>query len=518
MIPWLLDTLLYTGLLIALVLLVRRPVARHFGPTCAYALWALPGLRLVMPPVILPSSMAPAQPEIGEGALLALAMATEASPAPAAVDAPMWWDRAELLLALWLGGALLFLASRMANYLKMRRELLREARPVGEVGAIRLVEAPAADSPIAFGVFDKVVALPPQFMAMEDRAARDLAIAHELAHHRGHDLLANFAAQPLLALHWFNPLAWFGWRAMRRDQEAACDARVIAGRGREERIVYAKVIASFAAGPRLALAAPMACPILGEKSIIHRLRSLSMSDVSPVRRRLGRALLAGGAIALPLTASISYAEERSIEEIPLPPSSVAAASPDALAAHEPEAALAPAYADAGHEARAMTAALQASEREAMPNVQSVRSRQREHLTAEQRRKLEEMQRNFEWNAAEWESFGVEMEKFGAEMERWGEAFGEEQARRFAAMEREMPTVVESCDGSGRVARSWIDAAGRPRIAVCEQAAERQAQRSALTGLRSARSAIAHNRAMSDAVRTEVLEDLDEEIARLEAES
>ena len=51
MTAWLTDTLLYSGLLIALVLLVRRPVARWFGPKLAYALWALPALRLVLPPI-----------------------------------------------------------------------------------------------------------------------------------------------------------------------------------------------------------------------------------------------------------------------------------------------------------------------------------------------------------------------------------------------------------------------------------------------------------------------------------
>ena len=39
---WLIDTALYTALLIAFVLVLRRPVARHFGPGMAYALWALP--------------------------------------------------------------------------------------------------------------------------------------------------------------------------------------------------------------------------------------------------------------------------------------------------------------------------------------------------------------------------------------------------------------------------------------------------------------------------------------------
>src|SRR5690606_30136488 len=119
-------------------------------------------------------------------------------------------------------------------------------------------------------------------------------IQHELAHHRGHDLLANFAAQALLALHWFNPIAWLGWRAMRRDQEAACDARVVAQADRQQRARYATLIAHAATGPRLALVAPMACPVLGDKSIVHRLRLLARGETSPRRRLLGRGLIVAG--------------------------------------------------------------------------------------------------------------------------------------------------------------------------------------------------------------------------------
>ena len=45
---------------IALVLLLRRPVARHFGAAAAYALWFLPLARLILPPVTLPGWMRPA--------------------------------------------------------------------------------------------------------------------------------------------------------------------------------------------------------------------------------------------------------------------------------------------------------------------------------------------------------------------------------------------------------------------------------------------------------------------------
>ena len=45
---------------VALVLLLRRPVARHLGARAAYALWLLPFLRLLLPPVVLPAWLAPA--------------------------------------------------------------------------------------------------------------------------------------------------------------------------------------------------------------------------------------------------------------------------------------------------------------------------------------------------------------------------------------------------------------------------------------------------------------------------
>ena len=315
---WMIDTFIYTSLLIGIVLFVRRRVAEYFGPQIAYALWALPLLRFLMPPLVLPAWMRPveAAPEVASSAagpaaepmvFILSEPPVEASEAAMAAAPIVGIDLTAIVLTLWLGGAALFLFWRARDYARMREDLLADSRPVGEAGKVRLVETPAVASPVAFGIRDKVVALPEGFMALIDTRARDMAIAHELEHHRGHDLLANIAAQPLLALHWFNPLAWWGWRAMRRDQEAACDARVVAGRARSERAAYAEVIAGFAAGNHLALAAPMACPVLGEKSIIHRLRSLTMTDISTRRRKFGIAALTTTALALPLTASISYA-------------------------------------------------------------------------------------------------------------------------------------------------------------------------------------------------------------------
>ena len=48
------DTLVTTALLVLAVLLVRKPFARQFGPRLTYALWLVPALRLVLPPLPIP--------------------------------------------------------------------------------------------------------------------------------------------------------------------------------------------------------------------------------------------------------------------------------------------------------------------------------------------------------------------------------------------------------------------------------------------------------------------------------
>ena len=45
------ETFVATTLLMLLVLAIRNPVRRLFGSRLAYALWLLPALRMVLPPL-----------------------------------------------------------------------------------------------------------------------------------------------------------------------------------------------------------------------------------------------------------------------------------------------------------------------------------------------------------------------------------------------------------------------------------------------------------------------------------
>jgi beta-lactamase regulating signal transducer with metallopeptidase domain len=515
---WLLDTLVWTGALIALVLGARRLVSRHFGPKAAYALWLVPLVRLALPPIVLPAWLAPIEASGTAEPVVAYAAAPidgGAALAAAPVSAPFDWTA--LALAIWCAGAAIYIATRLVSYFQLRRDLLAGARSVGDAGRIRLLETPATESPLAFGVFDKVVALPLGFMASPDRRARDLALAHELAHHRAHDLAFNFFALPLFALHWFNPLSLLGWRAMRRDQEAACDARVVEHRDRVERAVYAMLIASAVAGPRGALAAPMACPVLGDKSIVHRLRNLTMTTPSDRRRRMGALLVGASLLLVPLTASVSYAQDDAPEapELPLPPAPPLAPLPPEApgAVIAPEAPLPPDVAPDG------------SRRER--RVVVIRPRDGGHGAHAPRVITERRVIHSDGDGSfDEEAFEKKMEALDRRLERLDDEMvdpddiapvarasaraGAVAARAAARAEARAPRVVMNCDGKENVTET-NGPDGKRVIAICRQ----RIAMSAVSGLRSARAQIAQDPAMPEQARQEVLRSLDREIERME---
>lgn len=549
------ETLAWTGVLIAAVLVLRRPVAQLCGPQYAYALWALPLLRLLLPPLTLPAWMAPAwmapvQPSAAPiPASEPLVWQAEAMPAPAA-PVETGFDilallgtlaLAEALLLVWLGGAGVFVWRRFAAYFALRDELLAEGREVGRVpvrfGAIRLVETPGTLAPLAFGVADPVIAMPPGFMALHDRRARDLALAHELAHHRGLDLVVNVLVQPLFALHWWNPLGHYGWLALRRDQEAACDARVIARADADERAAYARLIAGFAAVPNLApnaaIAAPMACPVLGEKSIIHRLRSLSMSNLSPRRRIAGRALLAASVLALPLTATISYAaseaEQAAPESPPQPPAPpalpqapaapTAPAAPDAPQPPEPpqagEAIIAVDPDGEGH-ATSVESSTYATESVTQDKDGKVhRTRFVSRNQPDHARLTEKIRADQRFSAEQREELHAELTRALEEADRAvadipaivAKALAETEAAR-ASAPRVM--MLNNCDSrSDEPSETITGKDGRTTVLICQK----RIFASALKGLEEARAEIARDKNILESTRKQLLQTLDSQIAR-----
>ncbi len=303
MIGWAVEALAASAALMIVVLLIRQPIRRVFGPQIAYALWALPLLRLMLPPLPAGWSASDAMPIARAGEAMTVLVGTDpiATPVAAAAATPLptlpW---GEIAMGAWLVGAAAFFVLHLVRHRRFCRRLLNGARLLERVGGVRVIETPAAAGPLAFGTARRFVAFPDDFADRYDVDERELALAHELGHHARGDLIANWAALAVLAIHWFNPLAWHAFRAFRCDQELANDARVLAGRSRTDRHIYACAIVKAAHGGAISAA----CHLHTITDLKGRLRMLTNTRLSRTRQATGAvAILGAVAAGLIVTAS-----------------------------------------------------------------------------------------------------------------------------------------------------------------------------------------------------------------------
>jgi beta-lactamase regulating signal transducer with metallopeptidase domain len=314
---WVWDTMLSMTLLMGLVLVVRKPVAHFFGANISYLLWTLPLARLFMPTLTLkaPAPVEAVEPIAAAGPIAStmgvsdIAAIVPTQEIAASAFASIDW----LLIAavIWVGGAGILFISRLASYFQFREDIVSDGQLVGRHGNIKILETAAVRGPLAFGLFQRYIAVPTDFFRNYAPRERELALDHEIAHHESGDLAANFIGLLILSLHWFNPVAWLAWMAFRQDQETACDARILQKSGSGVRAVYGRTIAKSVSSQRLGLASP-----LGQKNKIKdRLKMLGQSEKSTMRKRLGALMIGvGTVVALPLTATVTYAEADVAEE------------------------------------------------------------------------------------------------------------------------------------------------------------------------------------------------------------
>lgn len=272
------QTLLFSAALL-LMFTLRLLVKRTGGARAAYAAWLVVPLVLASPalPVMdlpLPSSLPslPFEPLPGGQAALMLPSSTGAGPMTAGPKA--MGQTAALLV--WIAGAGV-LAAGMAQRQRRYRQTLRR----DECGQWR---APAGHSAAVLGLWPARLVLPADFEQRFDRDSQRLMLAHEAVHLQRRDNAWNLLAAVLLCLQWFNPLAWWGWRCLRADQELACDEAVIdRSPDPDTRAAYGRALLMAHAGaPQPALASAWG----SRHPLVERVAWLARHRAVPGTRRL----------------------------------------------------------------------------------------------------------------------------------------------------------------------------------------------------------------------------------------
>src|SRR5207237_9737132 len=192
-----------------------------------------------------------------------------------------------LLVALVAAGAAAFLLWPVWSYQRFVRSVLRDSRKLGDYRGLQLIESGAVDGPISLGLLRRRIVVPSDFERRYSPGEQALALDHEAIHHRRLDLWWNHLGLLILALNWFNPVAWFAFKAFRADQELACDAAVAARAEPGMRHDYACALVKSASRPGLIAA----CPLNHADQLKRRLKMLKFHK--PARLRM-----LGGAAAI----------------------------------------------------------------------------------------------------------------------------------------------------------------------------------------------------------------------------
>ncbi|KCZ54066.1 hypothetical protein HY29_03065 [Hyphomonas beringensis] len=361
------QTVIAVSVLFALVLASRQFIARQFGAGVAYALWAIPVIRLILPPISSPVSLPGLQ---GISPASSLAMTGTPGDAPAIVHSPevngstfqaipappapeitsthvvthstesgstgladlmsfltdgVFWT---FVLTLWAGGAIYMMTRSWLAHHTFMQTLRREEQPASpalqalaedvarQVGLKRMPQIATSfisSGPLVSGLLRPTVLLPAWFEQDYSHTQQRAALAHELTHVKRADLWALQVSEIVVACLWFNPLAYYARRAFRTDQEAACDSDVL-NSGAATPHAYGQTLLKA-----VQITLPERLTAAASLPLTHALkeRMIRMTNPTPSRsRRLMGAGLAGilGSAALVVTAcTTATAEEQTTE-------------------------------------------------------------------------------------------------------------------------------------------------------------------------------------------------------------
>jgi bla regulator protein BlaR1 len=279
---WLQRTSIEASLLILAVLGLRLMLGTRLSPAWRIGLWMLVGAKLMLPAFI------PAGFGLGElwrdkndlSDPRDISIISEAS-VPSVVEIQTSavlphssFTLRHSALAAWLLGTLTVLAAALLRQRRFHQHLSTLPRADDphltslithlssqvSVPTPQIVLMPAGTTPALVGIRQPKILLPSDWQArFTDRSLRHVLL-HELLHVRHRDLLWNWAATVVQALHWFNPLVWFVVSRFQADRELRCDAGALAILAPSERLDYGhtllRIQETFFAPPAIAGLAP----------------------------------------------------------------------------------------------------------------------------------------------------------------------------------------------------------------------------------------------------------------------
>ncbi len=312
-----LFTYVLTNAVTATLLALAAAAIARFShrPVLLYALWLVVLLRLLAPPIF---AVDLAIPDLGRGAASPGTAAVSVSGGAVALESSgISLSPLGLIAALWAGGAMVVIGFAIAQSNQLRQILVAgepasdglSSRVADLCRRLRLRRAPptvVVDDrvpPMLWAFLGSVrLILPIELLDRLDENETDTLLAHELAHLSRRDHWVRHLEFAALAIFWWNPVAWWATKRVRRAQELCCDQRV-AELLPNHRRAYADCLvetAGFLSGRRLPLGSPARAmaDLTQMKGRIHMIMSSPPSRRLSLTTKIAAAILLVAAVAI----------------------------------------------------------------------------------------------------------------------------------------------------------------------------------------------------------------------------
>ena len=258
--------------LIALAVMVVRPLLRRAPRRAVCMLWLLVALRLLLPvrltvesPVSLQQPESPplqVYQELRQQEKAYVSTPPEQRAETVGPAAAQGFALLDQLPAIWLTGVGCMALYMALSLLRMRWRLRAASRIQDNV-----YRCTDWSTPFVLGVFA------PRIYVPETVSEQDFpqVLAHERCHIRRWDHVWKPLAFLLLAVNWFNPVLWAAYVLLGRDMERACDEMVLKNATPAQRAAYSRALVACAAQPKMAAVCPLA---FGEVAVKERVKNV----------------------------------------------------------------------------------------------------------------------------------------------------------------------------------------------------------------------------------------------------
>jgi beta-lactamase regulating signal transducer with metallopeptidase domain len=215
-------------------------------------------------------------------------------------------DALPAVVTLWLAGVTVLSLRLIVQWLRARRLATENAQPacepwlamahrlsraLGVRHVVRLLESTAVHVPAVVGLLRPVILLPANTLTGLLPGQLEMILAHELAHIRRHDFLANLLQAAVETLLFYHPAVWWISNQVRIERENCCDDLAVSVCGNP--IQYARALARLE--ELRAEPLPLALSARGG-SLLHRIRRVvngPAASTGSVRGVTALALLVG---------------------------------------------------------------------------------------------------------------------------------------------------------------------------------------------------------------------------------